>query len=185
MAAPDPRSFDARWRAAQRHQPFFCEENVWHLLQAVDVPRPAAALFVTNRVRAVAMWGQRQGPPDPVVWDYHVVVLCPAAGLVIDLDDRRRAAWWVGDWLANTFRPGEAHAAPWFRRVADGDFLRTFSTDRSHMADAAGRPLRPLPPWPPPFQPALGMTLQRFLDLDDPIAGEIIDAASLRRWSPR
>lgn len=173
--------FDDRWRRAQRYQPFFCEENVWHLLQAEGLPEPRAALFVSNRERTVAMWGQRAGT-DPVLWDYHVVLLLPRAGLVVDLDDRKAAAWPVQDWLLHAFRADAGPALqPRFRLVQAAEFLRVFSSDRSHMLDARGLPRQPLPPWPAPFDPARGMNLMRFVDLDDAIAGLVTDAEGLRQ----
>lgn len=174
-----PTDLDDRWRRAQRYQPCFCEENVWHLLQTGDLPTPRAALFVTNRDRAVAMWGQRTGP-DPVVWDYHVVLLLPRHGVVVDLDDREAVAWPVATWLAHAFRAdGEPQLQPRFRIVEAAEFLRVFSSDRSHMLDARGRPRRAFPAWPAPFDPARGMNLMRFVDLDDAIAGVVTDAAGL------
>lgn len=177
--------FDAAWRERQRHQPFFCEENVWHLLQAgpAELPEPRAALFVTNEHRSVAMWGQRAAVHDPIVWDYHVVVLLPAHGLVVDLDDRARPVWPVREWIPYAFRAIEPRFAPRFRIVPAAAFLATFSSDRSHMLDAAGRPLQPLPPWPAPFVPSRGTNLQRFLDLADPFVGRIVDVRELLTMS--
>lgn len=177
----DPSRWDERWRRAQLHQPFFCEENVWQLLRGADLPRPRAALFVSNRARSVAMWGQRAGP-DPVRWDYHVVALLPRLGLVLDLDDRAAVAWPVRDWLDHAFRTGvAADLQPRFRLVDGDEFVRVFSSDRSHMHDADGRPVRPLPPWPAPHDPTRGSNLLRFVDLDDPIAGVVTDRAGLLR----
>jgi protein N-terminal glutamine amidohydrolase len=175
----DPSHLDERWRLAQRHQPFFCEENVWHLLQVDDLPRPRAALFLGNRARSVAMWGQRAGQ-DPVLWDYHVVLLLPEHGFVVDLDDRDAVAWPVRAWLAHAFREQIADDLQPRFRIVDGDeFLRLFSSDRSHMLDGDGRPLRPLPPWPAPFDPTRGSNLLRFVDQDDAIAGVVTDRNGL------
>lgn len=172
--------FDEAWRARQRHQPYFCEENVWWLLADAGLPAPACAVFVTNERRSVAMWGQRAAVRDPIVWDYHVVALLPASGTIVDLDDRARVARPVTEWLAHAFRADEAHLLPRFRVVPGPEFLAVFSSDRSHMLDAAARPLQPLPPWPAPYAPARGMNLPRFLDLADPIAGVVVDAVGLR-----
>ncbi len=173
-------AFDAAWRARQRYQPFFCEENVWHLLQQDDLPQPRAAVFVINADRRVAMHGQRAGRGQVVVWDYHVVLLLPGAGLVVDLDDDARADWPVRDWLAHAFPAGAPpEFAPCFRVVDAAGFLATFSSDRSHMLDATGRPMRPFPAWPAPFAAERGMNLRRFLDPVDPIAGTVVDPAGL------
>ena len=185
MNAPHP-TFDADWhraRMASAYQPYFCEENVWRLLADGVVPEPAAALFITNRRRTVAMWGQRAATRDPIVWDYHVVALSLAGGgLVLDLDDRERAAWPLAEWLAHAFPVAVAGPHdPRFRIVPREPFLERFCSDRSHMRDAAGLPLQPFPAWPAPFDPQVGMTLPRFLDLDDPIAGTVTDRPGLLR----
>jgi hypothetical protein len=172
-------AFDDAWRAQRCYQPFFCEENVWRLLAGDALPADAAALFVTNAARTVAMWGQRAAVHDPILWDYHVVALLPGAGVVVDLDDRERVARPLADWLAHAFRDARPAWRPRFRTVPRGELLATFSTDRSHMLGTGGEPRAPLPPWPAPFRAALGMTLPRFLDLDDPVAGTVTDAAGL------
>lgn len=173
---------DLAFRRRQPYQPFFCEENVWQLLRSTELPAPRAAMFVSNAARTVAMWGQRAAVRDPIVWDYHVVVLLPEHGFVVDLDDRVQPAFSVREWLAHAFR---AEAAPEFQprfRVVDGaEFLAVFSSDRSHMLDARGAPQRPFPPWPAPYDAARGMNLLRFVDVDDPIAGMVVDAAGLLR----
>ncbi len=176
---------DPCWRQ-RAWQPFFCEENVWRLLADSALPEPGAALFVTNRTRTVAMWGQRAAGLDPIVWDYHVVALLQDAGLVVDLDDREQVARPLTDWLRHAFRAGiEPALQPHFRIVPRESFLATFSSDRSHMRDEAGRPRQPFPRWPALFRPELGMTLPRFLDLDDPIAGAVTDTPGLLAYAAR
>jgi len=183
--AYDPAQFDDDWRAGRPYQPFFCEENVWQLLRSGDLPAPAAAIFVTNARRTVAMWGQRAAATDPVVWDYHVVALLAQQRIILDLGDRERAAWPLADWLSHAFRiDTPARLQPRFRIVTAEQFLTTFSSDRSHMRDAAGRRLRAFPPWAAPFQATRGMNLPRFLDLADAIAGVVTDRAGLMALGP-
>jgi len=179
MSPPD---LDARFCKNQPYQPFYCEENVWCLLQNPALPEPGAALFVTNPHHSVAVYGQRHATHDPLIWDYHVVLLLPRHGLVLDLDDREPGARPLAAWLARAFRRTDpVHLQPHFRVVPAADFLRTFSSDRSHMRTAAGCLSQPAPPWPAPFQPHLGMNLLRFVDLKDPIAGTVVDAEGLLR----
>lgn len=172
-------TFDVAWRARQRHQPYFCEENVWQLLAGEELPRPAAALFITNAARSVAMWGQRAAVRDPIVWDYHVVAVLPAHALVVDLDAREHTALPLARWLAHAFLPVADELAPRFRCVPWPQLQATFHSDRSHMRDARGREVQPFPSWPPVGDARLGHTLGRFLDLGDPIAGVVTDAAGL------
>lgn len=178
-------SFDEAFRRRQAYQPFFCEENVLQLLRGQALPRPAAAVFVTNDDRSVAMWGQRAAAVDPIVWDYHVVALLPEHDLVVDLDDRTQLARPRAAWLQHAFRPvDEPRFLPRFRIVPADDYLATFSSDRSHMLDVRGRPLHPFPAWPAPFDATKGHVLPRFVDLAEPIAGVVTDAAGLLRWRP-
>jgi protein N-terminal glutamine amidohydrolase len=173
-------------RRSAAHQPCFCEENVWLLLDSGALPEPAAAVFVTNHARQVAMWGQRAARREPIVWDYHVVALLPKARIVLDLDDRERFAWPLADWLAHAFRTATPPAQqPCFRVVPQAAFLATFSSDRRHMRDATGRELQPFPPWPAPFRRELGHTLPRFLDLADDVAGVVTDADGLLKLGAR
>lgn len=180
---------DAAWRAldvdALPYAAFFCEENVWRLLDSPALPVPVAvrhAVFITNKSRSVAMWSQRAAVVDPVVWDYHVVLL--ADGVVVDLDCTAGAVLRVAEWTAAAFRDGVNDvAAPRFRIVDAATFRARFSSDRSHMRDSTGQTLKPEPPWPAPWQPALGMTLLRFVDLDDDVGGVIVDLPGLLAYA--
>ncbi|MCU0864030.1 MAG: protein N-terminal glutamine amidohydrolase [Planctomycetes bacterium] len=185
MANPPlgPESFTADWRARQLYQPFFCEENVWQLLAGTALPASAAAVFVTNAKRTVAMWGQRAAARDPIVWDYHVVALLPHERLIVDLDDRDRCAHRLEAWLERAFRRSSAaELQPRFRIVPRAEFLAEFASDRSHMRGPDGSEREPFPSWPPPRGRAGGSNLARCLDLDDPIAGVVTDRDGLLRW---
>lgn len=162
-----------------RYAPYFCEENVWHLAQERAGRDDVYAAFVTNRARQVAVWRQRAG--DPVVWDYHVVLV--EGGNVVDLDTKIEGgpSLPLARWLDGSFRAAPEPLAPRFRVVPAEKFLETFASDRSHMHDRGGRALHPFPEWPA-IRCALGThTLPRFLDLDDDIAGEWLDLDALRR----
>jgi hypothetical protein len=193
----DPwRSLDAR---ALDDAPFFCEENVWRQLQSPSLPVPVDerfAVFISNRARKVAMWSQRAAAADPVVWDYHVVCLChgAAGAVVVDVDCTAGVVLPLASWAAVSFRPwAPTEVAPRFRVVHAPDFLRTFSSDRSHMLDAQGQPLKPPPPWPAPSPSSSSsssssslpapMNLMRFVDLDDDdIGGFVCDLDELLRF---
>ncbi len=187
MTAPlDASLLTEAWRRARDHQPFFCEENVLRLLTSGALPEPSAAVFVTNAQRCVPMWGQRAAISDPIEWDYHVTALLPQHGLVVDLDDRTQVARPIKAWLEHAFRRDTPpQRQPRFRIVPRADLLATFSSDRSHMRNDQGQPLRPFPSWPAPLQPQLGHTLMRFLDLDDDIAGVVTEAAGLAAFRCR
>lgn len=184
--AAEPTFGSTPWQRARAYQPFYCEENVWRLLADGALPEPGAAVFVGNRDRTVAMWGQRASRSDPIVWDYHVVALLPHRRLIVDLDDRERAVRPLADWLRHAFRDHvEPAYRPRFRIVPKAEFLATFSSDRSHMRAADGTALQPPPPWPAPFVPARGSNLLRFVDFDDTIAGVVTEREGLLAYAPR
>ena len=181
----DPR------RAKHAYAPFYCEENVWHL--AGD-PRIEAderfVVFISNRDRACLLWSQSQCPsPDrPVVWDYHVVLLARRREelLVYDLDTRLEFPERLERYLLATF-PIDELIDPRLRprfRVIDGEtFRKTFASDRSHML-IRGKYRAPPPEWPCIRSEAEAMNLDRFIDMEQPGEGEVVEdvRALVRRF---
>ena len=164
------------------YQPFYCEENAY--LRVVGDVRPGGdhALFITNPRRQVAVFEQRLAPPgEPVVWDYHVIAVDRASRAVVDPDSRLEMPCELAWYLAATFPtlpPRLAAYAPRFRLVPAAELAATFSSDRRHMRSERGTYREPPPPWPPIGE---GHTLARYLDLDDPIAGQVLSLDGLRR----
>jgi len=162
-----------------RYCPYFCEENVWHLCADDGVTEGGAAIpveerrvvFISNARRRVAMRKQRAGV---VAWDYHVVLL--ARGRVWDLDSTLGLPAPLDRWVEGSFYPLVAGLEPRFRVVDAPTYLARFASDRSHMLGPDGAPLRPLPPWPPI---GAGMTLPRFIDLETPFVGQVLDLPAL------
>jgi protein N-terminal glutamine amidohydrolase len=137
------------------HQPFWCEENIWHLAQ-----HPAAAaderlvLVITGVSDQVACWHQKAGEVGaPVLWDYHVVLAARARDAewqIWDLDSRVGFPVAAETWLRSTFPRPEAVPArfqPRFGVFAAEEFVERFGSDRSHMRDASGKWLQAPPPW--------------------------------------
>lgn len=177
---------DPAWLASRPSTPFFCEENVW--MRCADLAGDARvhAVVITNPHHAVAMWSQRAAVVDPIVWDYHVVVLVDdpsdrRGAIVLDVDCRAGSVLPLGDWLRASFRAGlRSDVQPHFRVVPARDYVDVLASDRSHMRDDDGHPTRPFPPWPPPHAERPG-TLRRLIDLDDDIAGDVVDLGGLAR----
>lgn len=163
-----------------RYTPYFCEENVWHLVRerAAQGRLGLYAVFITNRGKHVLLRRQRAG--DPVAWDYHVVLF--EGGEVVDLDTviEGGPSLPVGDWLDGTFPAVAEPFAPRFRVVPAAELAATFASDRSHMRGPRGEPLQPFPAWPAIRCPLGEHTLPRYLDLDDGIAGEWLGIEALR-----
>lgn len=151
------------------HQPFYCEENIYRLAGSGLVDHPSDVVFVTNTRRQVACWHQCAAEPDePILWDYHVVLLehHPDGPRIWDLDTRLGHPIPAGLWLEGTFHDPSLVRAPFhprFRVVPSAVYLAEFATDRSHMRTATGRYRKPPPPWDPPGGGA--MNLEQWLDL--------------------
>lgn len=153
---------------APRHQPFWCEENIWHLAQHAAVQAYERVVVVlTGAAAGVACWKQRAGADDGcILWDYHVVLAIQAPGWqILDLDTRLGHPMPAREWLMATFPYQEqvppAHQ-PRFALIPASTYVRDFGSDRSHMRTADGGWLQPPPPWPPPA--GRGLTLARLLD---------------------
>lgn len=136
------------------YQPFWCEENIWHLAAH---PAPGAGervvLVITGAVDEVACWNQRAGHPgQPVLWDYHVVLAVrSAAWEVWDLDTRLGAPLAFTAWLQGTFPMPERVRAPYqprFGVFAAEAWIAGLRSDRSHMRRADGGWQHPPPSWP-------------------------------------
>ncbi|NJK89384.1 MAG: hypothetical protein HC923_08240 [Myxococcales bacterium] len=140
-------------REGLEHQPYFCEENVWHLLRSAKPLPPAVhAVFVTGPSGRVVMARQRAAPPGSrLAWDYHVFVLWGrgAPATVLDLDTRLDFPCDAAVYLEESFPRGvDPSEQPLFRPIAGETYLRTLETDRRHMVDAHGRYTQPAPSWP-------------------------------------
>lgn len=165
-----------------RYHPLYCEENVFHLCGHPDVAaRAPAAVFIRGAGAHCVMWHQRlaEGPGEPVVWDYHVVLLARDPWQVFDLDTTLALPCDALSYLRRSFRPElslRREFVPWFRVVPADELARTFASDRSHMRTHSGEWTAAPPPWPAIGQ---GTTLARFLDRRDAIAGEVLDLPAL------
>lgn len=152
---------------------YYCEENVWHL--AAD-PRVSgdrrSAVFISNRARACALWQQRasQDPAIPVLWDYHVILLCDRS--IYDLDTRLPFPCDAKTYLDETF-PAVWQEPPRFRVVDASVFLKNFASDRSHMKKDGEWSVLP-PKWPAIVGTQQGSNLMRFVEMDQPFLGEVL-----------
>ena len=163
--------------------PLYCEENVWHACGALDdAVREAYAVFVSNPVRAVAVWEQRAAPQgQAILWDYHVVLLVRRAARwsVVDSDSRLGRETPAVVWLQQSF-PALPNTAsqhrPSFRLVPADVYREALCSDRSHMR-ADGRWLGPPPPWP---AIGVGTNLMRFVDMQAEFLGEVLLLEALR-----
>lgn len=184
-----PRGGSQLWhRGGVRHghpyQACYCEENIWQL--ALRLGDPAAEVcFITNADSTVAMWEQRAAPEgEPLVWDYHVVLVRPRpeGWQVLDLDSRLPFPCPVETWLERSFQPSLGvvpDLRPRFRVMRTDEYLSRFSSDRSHMRGPDGTWAAPPPPWPPILQGANTLEMLRNSSTTGP--GIVLDLEGLRR----
>lgn len=157
---------------------------MWQLCADARVEgSPRAAIVISNAMRTVAVLGQRAAPqPDvPVVWDYHVVLAArgPQGWSIWDLDSTLGLPVPLSTYLRASFDYPRGFAAPYsarFRVIEASRYRDTLATDRRHMRDESGDYLVPPPPWP---AIGTGSNLMRLVDMEDPIAGEVVELAEL------
>ena len=149
-------------RASAMYCAFFCEENIWQLAKKMSAQTPdlnnGSVLFFLSRSSdsggsCLAIRNQIAFEVGTTgFWDYHVVLLDSQERLIYDLDSRLDCPVSAEQYFAQTFPsqsslPAEVQTV--VRSVRVPEYLERFSSDRSHMIDAAGEPREPFPKWPP------------------------------------
>ena len=137
----------------------FCEENIWHLAQEpVFAESERVVAIISNAEAACLFWDQRlcEAPDYPVWWDYHVILFVSDGGWrVYDLDTALPFPADASTYLRQTFRFQERMPEvirPRFLLLEGDAYVRSFSSDRSHMRDGDGAWYAPPPDWPPIVQ---------------------------------
>ena len=172
-------------QATLRYQPFYCEENIFHLSQDPHfAARAPSALFVSGVGGECVMWHQKQArrPGAPLSWDYHVFLLVRDPWEIWDFDTTLGFPVPASAYLRRSFRPEIAlpeELTPWFRRVGAAALAATFASDRSHMRGRGGEFQKAPPPWSTIGPEGVASNLGRFLTMEDAIAGEVIGLPAL------
>jgi len=137
------------------YQPFWCEENIWHLAASDEVgPGERVVLLVTGANGQVACWGQRAAAAGvAMLWDYHVVLAVRGPGDTVlwDLDSRHGCPLPLPLWLHETFPNNDRVRTlfqPRFQIIPAQNYRRDFSSDRQHMRTANGAWQQAPPAWP-------------------------------------
>lgn len=167
--------------------PRYCEENVWFLCDALleaGGADEALVLVVTNAAHRVAMFRQRAArrPDGLIVWDYHVVLAVrdDLHWQIVDADTTLPRPCAAAEYLDTSFPPlidAAAHLRPMFRVTDAAAYHAALGSDRRHMRDPLGDWLSAPPPWP---EIGDGHNLDRFLDVEDPFIGDVLDLEGLR-----
>lgn len=139
-------------------------------------------MLISNRDRRCAVWHQRAaGPGQPVIWDYHVILLCLSGRgwQVWDMDTLLGFPEAFDSYVANSFLAVEAGFAPEFRLLTAQQYVAVFSSDRKHMLDSSGDWLVSPPPWPQIYNGEFA-NLMALIDFSEPQPGELLNLDQLR-----
>ena len=164
------------------YAPYYCEENVWHLCQHPDfLPYDRKVALISNERGSCALWNQRAGPApeQPILWDYHVLLLFKEDNWYIyDLDTLLETPTSVPQYIQYTFKkePVAEPFSPMFRIIEADEFVSVFSSDRSHMLTADGKWLAPPPPWSPIVRNNQS-NLMELIDMREASYGMVMDLA--------
>jgi len=172
---------DAYW-------PYFCEENVWRLIEALPAEvTDAAAIFISNAGRRVALWQQKHAssPNAPLIWDYHamMIALIDDEWQALDLDSLLPLQTPMLEYLDATFPQPKylgPEYAPTFRMIDGAWYRNCFRSDRRHMRRDDGSWLAKPPPHPPTSHTE--SNVMELVDMTSDIEGDIFDLAGLRAW---
>nr|XP_020820648.1 protein N-terminal glutamine amidohydrolase [Phascolarctos cinereus] len=165
-------------RDACTYSSCYCEENIWKLCEYIkkhgQYPlEECYAVFISNERRMIPIWKQQARPGDePVIWDYHVVLLHVSSGgqsFIYDLDTVLPFPCPFDTYVEDAFKSDD-DIDPQFRRkfrVIRADlYLKNFASDRSHMKDSSGNWREPPPPYPCIQTGASKMNLNDFISMN-------------------
>ncbi|KAM8966811.1 protein N-terminal glutamine amidohydrolase [Pelodytes ibericus] len=156
----------------------YCEENVWKLCEYIKDHSPAmlqdfSAVFLSNENKMIPIWKQKSGRGDePVVWDYHVVLLHVSRGdqnFIYDLDSVLPFPCSCEVYIKEALK-SDRDWDPYYQRklrvVRADEFLGTFASDRSHMRDSRGNWRKSPPGYPCIRIPESNMNLDDFISMN-------------------
>ena len=167
-------------RETYNYAPYYCEENIWHLCQEKDFQNvDRKVVLISNLRRQCALWNQRarMGLGEPVLWDYHVIMLFESNGWqVFDLDTLLETPTPAEKYIECTFGDDRTPEdfLPMFRVMDADEFVRVFSSDRSHMLTADGRWQVEPPSWPAIVRDGKS-NLMELIDMQNPSVGTVMD----------
>lgn len=156
----------------------YCEENVWKLCEHIRSQNQYPleefyAVFISNDRRMVPLWKQQAGCGEqPVIWDYHVILLHVSSGgqnFIYDLDTVLSFPCPFDTYIEEAFK-SDSIINPGFRRkvrlIRADVYLKTFASDRSHMKDTRGNWLKEPPRYPCIETADFKMNLDDFISMN-------------------
>ncbi|XP_061905275.1 protein N-terminal glutamine amidohydrolase isoform X7 [Entelurus aequoreus] len=156
----------------------YCEENVWKVCEFIRKEKSFPleeffVIFISNDNKMVPLWEQKSAQgQQPVIWDYHVVLLHDCArseSFLYDLDSVLPFPCNLKMYAKHALRSDHSLSPEYHRklRVVPADcFLLNFASDRSHMKKEDGSWKMPPPPYPPIRTADSSMNLQLFISME-------------------
>ncbi|XP_072768675.1 protein N-terminal glutamine amidohydrolase isoform X2 [Nerophis lumbriciformis] len=154
------------------------EENVWKVCEFIRKEKSFPleeffVIFISNDNKMVPLWEQKSAQgQQPVIWDYHVVLLHVCASseaFLYDLDSVLPFPCNLKMYAKHALRTDHSLSPEYHRklRVVPADcFLLNFASDRSHMKKEDGSWTMPPPPYPPIRTADSSMNLQLFISME-------------------
>ena len=129
----------------------FCEENIWHLARSlIDEAikeEDIHILFLTNKNKQIAIFNQLSAEPkQPVIWDYHVILMVKIEGVhyIFDFDTRLDFITSYEFYIKNSLPDNIISLyQSQFRIIPAKTYLQYFYSDRSHMKGVISESLFP------------------------------------------
>ncbi|MDH5388699.1 MAG: protein N-terminal glutamine amidohydrolase [Gammaproteobacteria bacterium] len=158
------------------YQPYYCEENIWHLCQHEQF-KNSHVIVIASKGDSFPMLNQRdmENHLTPVLWDYHVILLAEEdTKQILDFDTSLPFNNDIETYFSNSFIDNDllnADEKPLLRVMPASEYVMSFSSDRRHMKTESG--------WiaPPPVWPLIGNSVHNlpdFLDMSNNDIGDVL-----------
>lgn len=140
------------------YTPLFCEENIWQLLLSFSQSSKKVdsskmwALIITNPDQKIVLLNQCAAEINqPIIWDYHVVLLAEIhqQPFIFDFDTRLPFITPLHQYLQHTFIFSDnlpQELTPYIRKIPAHSYLERFYSDRLHMENQIEK--SEFPSWP-------------------------------------
>lgn len=160
----------------------YCEENIWLLCQRAEFAE-SHVIVIASQADCFPMLNQRaaSSAQEPLLWDYHVVLLWQKTNLnyLVDFDTCLAFCTPLKAYMQQSFLAEELinpAYVPRFRVIKAHDYVSNFKSDRSHMKTKKGW-LAPPPPWSPISETE--SNLHQFTNMADQRYGKVLSSTAL------
>lgn len=161
----------------KHYTPFFCEENIWQLVNRMSAEdrNNSHILFITNKYKTCALMNQQAAEEGHcVIWDYHVILHNKSTNTIIDFDTRLETNITIEEYFRLTFGYQDK-LPPAYRSsiisIKGEVYKEKFSSDRSHMLDEHGHQVNNFPKWPL-ISNGVELTLSNLMSLNEVITDQ-------------